>query len=307
MVDESFVGIDVSKATLDIFEFEGRHRQIANTAEALAPLVAEWKERGTFVLFEATGRYDRLLRQALAEAGLRFARVNPTRARDFARASSRFAKTDKIDAGVLAAMAAKLRPERYDAKAPDREALAELHHRRDELVAIRTAEKNRLDGVTQADVVQSLEAHIEALSAEIVHFDRLIAEHARQSALADDLALLRSIPGIGPVAATTLVALLPELGNRPPECLASLAGLAPLNNDSGSRRGPRLIMGGRGRVRRALYMAALSASRLDGRFKAFYQRLRAAGKPVKLALVALARKLLVTANAVLRDQRAFQP
>jgi transposase len=299
------VGIDVSKHTLDIFDGSiGMSVRIANEAAAIAARIAGWTD--ALVVFEATGRYDGKLRRALQAAGVRFARVNPSRARAFAAALGLLAKTDAIDACMLAAMgqALELAPEHRRDELRSR--LASLHKRRDQLVAMRKQERTRLsdgDEAWQLDI----ERHIVWLSAGIAALEHqcrdLIASNARLDRL---YRLLRSIPGVGPITAVTLIALLPELGSRSPKAIAALAGLAPFNVDSGLFRGQRMIRGGRKRVRDALYMAAVTAARSKSRFRTFLENLTSKGKPNKLALIALARKILITANAVVRDQIAFQ-
>jgi transposase len=308
MITRGFIGIDVSKNDLDVFEgCSGRSYRIANSEEALGCLVARWTDCGVFVVFEATGHYDARLRQALTAAGIVFARVNPARARDFARAAGFLAKTDRIDARMLAAMAQSLSPAPTLETDRDREALALAHKRRDQLVHVRQQERTRRTECRDATLRIDIEAHLQWLDARILQWDveirRLLARSERLEHIAK---LLRTIPGIGPVAATTMVALMPELGVLRPKQVAAMAGLAPFNVDSGQLRGARRIKGGRKRVRDALYMAAVAAARSNGRFRATYQRLRAAGKPAKVALIAIARKLLVTANAILRDNTAFQ-
>jgi transposase len=308
IIHPGFVGIDVSKAHLDVFDSRrGTCERIANTSTAIADLVDRWREEDVFVLFEATGHYDVRLRNGLANQGIRFARVNPARARDFARSAGFLAKTDAIDARMLAAMAQCLTPEPQAAGNPAREQLALAHKRRDQLVHTRQKERTRRSECVEPGIAADIEAHLAWLDARIVAWDREIDHLIRQSEELERAARrLRSIPGIGPVAATTLIALMPELGALSSKAIAAMAGLAPFNVDSGQLRGSRKIKGGRKRVRDALYMAALAAARSNPRFKAFYQRLRKAGKPAKLALIAVARKLLVTANAILRDNTAYQ-
>ena len=307
-IHPGFVGIDISKDFLDVFDGSvGMVRRIDNRPDAIQQLVAGWAGRDVFVLFEATGRYDKALRQALGAAGIAFARVNPARARDFARAAGFLAKTDAIDARMLAAMAQCLRPGADGATDPAREQLADLHKRRDQLVACRKQERTRI-AATSADLLDDLAEHIAWLDQAIQGIDlRIAALIAEQQGLHDAQRLMRSVPGIGPVCATTLLALMPELGSRSPKAIAALAGLAPFNADSGKWRGTRRIHGGRRRVREALYMAAVSVTRTNSRFARIYRAMRDAGKPAKVALVAVARKLLVTLNAVVRDQQPFHP
>lgn len=305
IIPPDVVGIDVSKHRLDIFH-AGAATRIANTPEGLAGPVRTWTLAGAFVLFEATGVYDSVLRRALAEAGLSYARVNPGRARDFARAAGFLAKTDPVDATMLAAMAAALRPAKAVAPEADRERLTALIRRRDQLVAMRAMERTRSSEADDAFTREDTEIHLGWLDQRISDLDSMIREAVRASdALSRQAALLRTAPGIGPVAAHVLTALLPELGQRSPKTIAALVGLAPLNADSGQKRGQRLIRGGRKRVRDALYMAALGAIRCNATFSAFYKRLRKAGKPAKVALIAVARKLLTTLNAMMRDNKTF--
>jgi transposase len=307
IISPDCVGIDVSRHWLDVFDAAaGRAERLANSDEAVGRLAAGLAKAGAFVLFEATGRYDTRLARALAGAGVAHARVNPGRARDFARAAGFLAKTDAVDARMLAAMAASLRPEPAPPAEPDRERLTLMARRRDQLVATAKQERTRRHDIDEPAIAASVNRHLRWLADEIAALDaeiaRTIAEAPR---LAGDAKLLRSVPGIGPVTATILLALAPELGRRSPKTIAALAGLAPLNRDSGTARGRRAIAGGRRRLRTGLYMAAVTLVRSKGRFGAFYRNLRQAGKPPKLALIAVARKLLVTLNAILRDQNPF--
>lgn len=304
MIASGFVGIDVGKQYLDIFA--GRPARIANTEQAIAAWLAGLAAP-KLVLFEATGRYDAKLRLALSAAGIGFCRVNPAQARAFARATGQLAKTDKVDAQMLARMAQVLRPQSRPVADAGRHKLSELCARRDQLVDMRRAELTRQQEATDPDAMADLAGHIEELSVRIAAFELRIASLIEATPELDRVhRLLRSIPGIGPVTATILMALLPEAGQRSPKTIAALAGLAPLNNDSGSFRGKRTIRGGRARVRTALYMAALTAIRSSGPLGQRFNAMVQAGKPKKLILVAIARKLLVIANAVLRDQTPFQ-
>lgn len=309
IIAPGFIGIDIAKHHLDVFDaILGVPEHIPNTAETLAPLIARWRGQAVFVVFEATGRYDAVLRQALSAAGIAYARVNPARARDFARAAGFLAKTDTIDARMLAAFGQCLNPPRQTDEDTERTALAKAHKRRDQLVQARQKERTRRTECDDASLRADIEAHIAWLDDRIALWDAEIQRQIAQSKPLDQAAKrLRSIPGIGPVAATTLLALMPELGQRSQKTVAAIAGLAPFTVASGQFRGTSRIQGGRKRVRDALYMAAVSAARTEPRFKAFYQSLRDAGKPAKLALIALARKLITIANALLRDNKAFQP
>ena len=306
-IQPGFVGCDISKDHLDIFDDAiGKPERIVNDAAALTPLIERWKDRNILVLFEATGPYDACLRRALAAARIPFARVNPARARDFARATGRLAKTDAIDAQMLAAMARALRPAGEPAPSPERETLARLHKRRDQLVAMRKQERTRLAAIDDLLIAEDIKAHIAWLGSRIVEIERQTRDLiAATDQLSEDQRLLRSVPGIGPVAAATLISLMPELGSRSPKTIAALAGLAPFNVDSGQFRGRRVIRGGRRRIREALYMAAITAVRSRHRFARIYKDMIKAGKPPKLALIAIARRILVTANAILRDRTPF--
>lgn len=302
------VGIDISKATLDIFtSHDSRSRRIANSRGAIEPLLEEWQRSEAFVVFEATGSYDAQLRRCLAAADIAHARVNPTRARHFAHYAGFAAKTDRLDARMLAEMGRHRELEPEAPADPERDALRALSRRRDQLVQCRKIEQTRLAEAEAGIERDSIEDHIAFLKAAIAAIDKAIAAAlAKSDRLRAAAARLRRIPGIGPVTATVLLALMPELGSRSPKTIAALAGLAPINRDSGKRLGQRCVAGGRKRVRDALYMAAVAASRSHSQLAAFYKNLRAAGKPPKLAFVALARKLLTIANAIMRDGSAFR-
>ena len=301
------VGIDVSKHTLDIFDdATGKPERIANAPQPITEQVARWRCSNVFVLFEATGVYDRELAEVLHRAGVRFARINPARARDFARAHGRLAKTDAIDAKMLAGFARTMAPSCEPEPDPARNALSLLAKRRDQLVHMRAQEKNRRSETRDPLMIESIARLIDFLDDEVKAIEARIETLIKaEPAISDDARLMRSAPGIGPVACMQLIAQMPELGRVGPKQVAALAGLAPLNVDSGLYRGKRAIGGGRKRVRDALYMAALNAVRRDNLIKAFYQRLRTAGKPAKLALVAVARKLLTILNAMLRDRNTY--
>lgn len=301
------VGCDISKHHLDLHHSaEGTTRRIANTAEAVGAWIDGLTDTAGLVVMEATGRYDTVFRQALAARGIAHARVNPEQARHFARATGRRAKTDAIDAVMLAELGRRLPVRIEPSVEPARAHLTALSRRRDQLVAMRKQERTRRAEETDAIITADLDQHLALLDGRIDAFDRAIAEAMRSDpALARDAALLRSAPGIGPVAATVLIAHLPELGRLSPRAAAALAGLAPYNNDSGSFRGKRSVRGGRTRIRQALYMAALAAARSNTPLARFHRRLRNAGKPPKVALIALARKLLTTLNAMLRQHLPF--
>lgn len=304
-IHPSCVGIDISKAWLDIYDPSVGFDRIANTPVAIAAWLERQSDRNKIFVFEATGIYDKALRTALHAARRPQARLNPTHVRRFAQATGQLAKTDRIDARLLSLAGERLQPALHTPGAPARERLSELNRRRDQLVAQRACERGRLKESAQADPVvrESLEAHIHWLDAQIGQLERDIEAHiAADPDLKAQAALLCTAPGIGPHHAVTLMALMPELGQRSPGAIAALAGLAPFNCESGQMRGHRRIQGGRPRVRKALYMAALVAKRWNPALEAFFNRLVSAGKPKKLALIAVARKLLITLNAMNRDQ-----
>ncbi len=304
IITPGYIGIDISKDHLDIFD--GTAQRIANTPEAIAALLGGLAAP-RLVLFEATGRYDRQLQQQLRAAGIAFARVNPLHARAFARATGQLAKTDRIDARLLAVMAQALTPPAQPPVDHERLELAELHRRRAQLVDFRQMERTRLHTASPA-IAASITSHLSWLDTEIRAIEQQIEMLIRLSAaLSFAASLLRTIPGIGPVTATALIALMPELGQRSGKTIAALGGLAPLNRDSGQYRGKRSIAGGRAEVRKALYMAAVTASRSNSRFATTFKALTGKGKAAKLALIAVARKILVTANAILKAKQPFAP
>jgi transposase len=233
---------------------------------------------------------------------------NPRQARDFARATGRLAKTDKIDAESLAHFAEAVRPAPRPILKEEARALGEILARRRQLVGMLTAENNRLLTATTKRVKKRIEAHLRWLEKELARADRDLQEVIEESPVwRENEELLRGVPGVGPVLARTLLAELPELGQLKNKQLAALVGVAPLNRDSGMLRGKRAIWGGRSGVRAALYMGALVATRCNPTIKEFYERLLAAGKPKKVALVACMRKLLVILNAMLRNRTSWSP
>ncbi len=304
-VAPSKIGIDVSKAWLDIYDAtSGRAQRLANSQEVVKRFLASLPQDSRLV-FEATGPYDLALRKSLDDAGLAFARLNPARARDYARFKGKLAKTDAIDARMLAMMVDVVDFAAERAFDEDHEALAALHRRRDQLVGQRAVERNRSADAPDQRERESLKRHMAFLDAEIALIDAHIAAMLMLPAFAPRLEILRSLKGIGPVTATTLLALMPELGALTPKTAAALAGLAPHNCDSGKFRGQRHVGGGRARVRRALYMAALSAIRRIPRFNAQYKAIAARSGKRKIGIIAVARKLIVTLNAMLREGKPF--
>lgn len=308
MSTERFVGIDVSKDHLDVaVRPDGTHRRVPNTDEGLDQLVAVLgPSEPTLVVLEATGGYQRRAVAALSVAGLPVAVVNPARAREFAKATGRLAKTDAVDAAVLAEFAERMRPPARPLPDACAQEMRALLARRGQLVGMRTMERNRLGSAADRTVRRSIEAHLEWLDGQIDGTEKDLDEAIEASPVwkARD-ELLQSIPGIGPGVARTLLFELPELGRLSREQIGALAGLAPVNRDSGRWTGKRFIAGGRAVVRTAVYMATHAARKWNPALKAFADRLAAAGKPPKVVLIAVARKLLVIANAVLRDQKPW--
>jgi transposase len=303
-------GIDVSKRRLDVATWpDDEHASFANDDDG-TPALIDWlrKRRVAGVCVEATGGYEAVACRAMVDAGVPHHRANPRHVRDFARATGELAKTDPIDAGVLARYAGQLQP-RMAATAPGNEELAGLRQRREQLVQMLTAERNRLTAPrTTAEMRQRIQEHIEWLEREL----REIEQQLRRGIEADPILgprdqLLQSTVGVGPVLATTLLLELPELGRLNHKEIAALVGVAPFNRDSGAHRGERSIWGGRASVRHALYMPTLSAVRKNPVIRALYRRLRDANKPHKVALVACMRKLLTILNAMIRDGRAWAP
>jgi transposase len=306
----TFLGIDVSKARLDVAARPGGAAwQEANDDEGITALVARLAALApALVVLEATGGYEIAVAAALAAAGVPTAVVNPRQVRDFAKAVGRLAKNDRLDAAVLAHFAEAVRPEPRPLPDAEARSLEALLGRRRQLLEMITMERNRLDRCADAGVRADLEAHLAWLRERVSGAEKELAAAVKASPAwrAKD-ELLRSIKGIGPVASRTLLAGLPELGRVTGKEAAALAGLAPYDDDSGQRRGARHIRGGRAEVRAVLYMAALSAVRRNPALRAFGDRLRKAGKKAKVILTAVARKLVVLANALLRDGRPWQP
>ncbi len=298
-----YVGIDVSKKQLDLaFEPDNGAKQFSNDDVGIAELVAQLKSPvPRLVVLEATGGLELLVTAALAVAGVPVVVVNPRQVRDFAKAIGRLAKTDQLDARVLALFAKAVQPEPRPVRDAESQALEDFVARRRQIVEMITAEKNRLS-MSRRATAQDIEVHIRWLEKRLTKVDSDLHDRLKQSPVwrAKD-ELLRSVPGVGPVLSVTLMASVPELGKLNRKQIAALVGVAPLNRDSGGRRGTRAIWGGRADVRRALYMASVAAIRCNPVIRDFWQRLRNAGKKPKLALVACMRKLLVTLNAMIRS------
>ncbi|MBP7599326.1 MAG: IS110 family transposase [Pseudoxanthomonas sp.] len=297
------VGIDVSKSWLDVHVHGlGHSARFGNTPVGYARLLAWLSPHALrLVVLEATGGYEQAALDALHAAGLPMVRLNPRQARDFAKATGQLAKTDTLDARVLAQMAAVLELMRYQPAEPWRRQLAQYRQRRAHLVMLLQQERQRLSQLSDAWLQQQARTAVRHWQKMLGEVDARIAG---QIAAQSDLAVLRQVTGVGPVLLATLAAQLPELGRVDGKAIAKLVGVAPLARDSGSMRGARSIWGGRASVRQALYMGALVAVRFHPDLRTFYQRLRAQGKVAKVALVAAMRKLLVILNAKMRDQMA---
>jgi transposase len=310
MSDVIAVGIDVSKGEIVIAVTpSGEQWTSPTTPEALERTMARITALyPTIVVMEATGGYEAAVAAAGAAAQVPIAIVNPRQVRAFAHALGRLAKTDVIDAHVLAAFGARVQPAVRSLPDADTQALAALVTRRRQLLEMLLAERQRLTQATARPVQRDLRTHIRWLERRVMDVDDDLTTHIQRSPLwrvQEDL--LRSVPGIGPIVARTLLAELPELGRLTRRTIAALVGVAPMNRDSGQYRGHRTIRGGRTTVRRTLYMAALVAARHNPHLRPFYQRLRAAGKPGKVALVAVMRKLLAILNAMLKHKTPWKP
>ena len=302
------VGVDVSKDHLDwTLGSAGEVRQVPNTPAGVRRLV---RKLGSLeldrVVLESTGGYERLLFQALLDTGIAVVRVNPKRVRDFGKGLGVLAKNDAIDARLLALYGTKAEPKVLPARNDRERRMSELAARRRQLIQLITMEKNRREQMPrwlradQEGLIQILETRVAKIDALL---DETIAQDVEQTARFDRL---QTVPGVGPKTARALLADLPELGRLDRRSIAALAGLAPFAKDSGRKSGKRSIYGGRAAPRTALYLAALIASRFNPTLKVVYDRLKAAGKPSKVALVAVARKLLTILNAIVRDGTAWR-
>lgn len=305
-----FVGIDIAKDRLDVCCLpSGETWSLASDQASIESLIDRLQRvQAILVVMEASGGWEQRPLAELTAAGLPTALVNPRQVRDFARATGRLAKTDRIDAAVLAHFAQTLRPEPRPLPEVERRKLRSFITRRRQIIAMRSAEKTRRRQCHDPEIKAAIEDMIQ-------HFDRLVAdlEHRCKAiikaapALAQIDTTLRSLRGIGLIASATLIAELPELGSLSRHKIAALAGVAPFNRDSGKWRGQRSIWGGRAELRKTLYMAALSTSLHNPTFATFYQRLMANGKHHKCARTAVVRKIITTLNAMIRDQTPFVP
>jgi len=308
MTSDNYVGIDVSKRRLEVcVNAEGECRDIGNDPDGMRTLV-EWMQvlQPVLIVIEATGGYERKSAKALREAGYAVAVVNPTRVRRLAEALGVLAKTDKIDARMITQFAMMIKPASNGQQTPLEERLAGAVERRRQILVMLTAEKNRLSTCPEwireeiQEHIDWLEQRVDNLDEEIQVLIRLSPEWQARAEIID------SMPGVGPITAATMVAELPELGQINRQEIAALVGVAPFNKDSGPKKGKRRIKGGRGSVRRTLYMAALSASQHNPVIRAFYQSLLARGKEKKVALTACMRKMLVIINAMVRKGEVWQ-
>jgi transposase len=305
---KSFIGIDVSKQLLEVAAHESDYQfRCANKASAFGELLAELIAlQPALIVLEATGGLEIPVASSLHAAGLPVVVVNPRQVRDFAKALGQLAKTDRLDARVLAHFAAAIKPPLRPIKAKEQLELDALTGRRGQLVEILGDEKNRRASAASDTVREQIKQHIDWLEDRIAELDKQIKALVQTSPswqVKDQI--LQSVPGIGPVASFSMIADLPELGTLNRQQICKLVGVAPLNRDSGQHRGTRHIYGGRAGLRRVLYMAALTASRHNAVLKEFYQRLRANNKPFKVAITACMRKLLAIINVMIRDNTCW--
>jgi len=308
MKTQVFVGLDVSKQHLDVaMRPQGRHFVTPNNDRGIKQLVKRLGAlKPQLIVLEASGGYEFLVTAALAEAQLPVALVNPQAVRKFAGAAGKLAKTDKIDAQVLAHFAEALRPEPRPWPDQAHQALKATLQRRQQVVKMIGQEENRLEKTFIPAVRRDIQVHLTWLRRRLEQLNRDLDDQIRQSPLWRDRdRLLQSVPGIGSVVSRAVIAQMPEMGTLPGKKAVALAGVAPYNRDSGRFRGKRMIRGGRSYLRRMLYMAAVVASRFNPVIRAFYQRLLAAGKPKKLALTACMRKLVLILNAMVKNNQPW--
>ena len=306
---EYFIGIDVSKKSLDVALLPDNQRwSLGNNETEIPSLVERLKQLApSLIVLEATGGLEILVAASLGTADLPVAVINPRQARDFAKAIGKLAKTDAIDAGVLALFAERIRPKPRPLKDQDLQELTDLLTRRNQLVAMLTAEKNRLSSAPKT-TRKDIQEHISWLEQRIKESNGILEKLIQKTPIwREKDALLQSVPGVGPVLSVNLLSGLPELGSLNRKKIATLVGVAPLNCDSGTFRGKRIIWGGRADVRSTLYMGALAAIRFNPVIEAFYQRLIATGKKPKVAITACMRKLLTILNAMIKNSTPWNP
>ncbi len=305
---KTFIGIDISKNSIDVHVLPSGENWTASTKVTELPKTIDRLAslKPSLIVMEATGGYEIRLAASLATAGLPVAVVNPNHARNFAKALGRLAKTDSIDAHVLALFAEKIKPECRPISTDDEQALKELLTRRRQLVDMRTAESNRQQQVSSKHVCSSIKKLAKSIERELAAIEREIDARIKASPVWQAKAkLLQTVPGIGKTTSAMLVTALPELGKLNRRQIASLVGLAPMNRDSGRFRGRRTIVGGRASVRAGLYMPILSAIQCNPSIKTFYLRLLDDGKLQKVALTACMRKLVTMLNAIVRDNQPW--
>lgn len=302
-------GIDVASDKLDLACYEGaKVLTFANSPRGIKQLVAHISNRGAArIVIEATGGYELPLLTALADAELPVVCINPRQLRSFATAVGELAKTDAIDARLIARFAHDVRPEIRSLPTAQQRRFGDLAARRRQLVSMRTAESNRLRTTCPPEIKLSIKKMLAFLDRQIAQLEQQLSKLvATDEKWQQRDQILQSVPGVATVTSQALLAELPELGQLEHKQIAKLAGVAPLNRDSGKFRGRRMIMAGRGAVRTALYMATLSASRFNPTIRRFYERLRSAGKPFKVAMVACMHKLLTILNAMIRSQTTWR-
>lgn len=305
-----FIGIDIAKDTLDAHVLpSNEHLHCTTQPEDVQRLVRRLRKlKPTLIVLEATGGYEIPLAAELQQTKLSVAVVNPRQIRDFAKARGLLAKTDKLDAGILAEFAQRIEPPARSIGTQQERQLRALVSRRRQLIAMRTAELNRLHRAEDPPIVDSIQSVLDLIDEQLNDVDGQIGNTIRASGLwLEKATILDSVPGLGQISSHGLVGTVPELGRLTGRQISSLVGLAPFNNDSGFRRGKRTIRGGRADARKILYMPTLVATRHNPVIREFYQRLRSEGKPPKVAIVACMRKLLTICNAMIRDMEPWNP
>jgi transposase len=306
-ITPNYIGVDIAKRWSDVYDPATRRHACINMDDKSLKAFIKKLPKGAHLVFEASGGYERPLQDMLIRHGIAYSRMNPRRVREFARASGHLAKTDKVDAKVLTKMGELFTPDPTLPPCPHRQNLSALVARREDLVADKVAETNRLQQARGSFIRNDIKSHIELLKRRILKVEaemqRLVAKTPELAALN---ARLQSAPGLGPITAASLIARLPELGRVNRRAIAALAGLAPHACESGIKIGKRRTWGGREGVRRSLYQAAFIASRFDPALKAYRKRLQDAGKPFKVAIIATARKLLTQLNAIVKEARDYQ-
>lgn len=302
------IGIDVSKAILDVYILPyKKYMQFKNDAQGMRKLSEKLKSFSqSSIVMEATGGYEKPIAQLLQKTGFSVSVVNPRHIRDFAKALGKLAKTDRIDAEVIALFAEKMQPRENVIFNENQQKLTELNARRRQIIEMITMEKNRLDKIS-GELKKSIQRIIKALEKELETINEALEKFIQNDAnYAQKNALLKSIKGVGSIVSAGIIANLPELGNMSAKQISALAGLAPYNRDSGTLQGKRTIWGGRASVRTTLYMATLVATRHNPQIKSFYQRLCNAGKQKKVAIIACMHKLLIIMNAMIKHNESWR-